>query len=119
MARGRHEARRAEETVALLTPIAAALDYAHGQGVVHRDVKPGNVMIDKSGHPYVLDFGIAREVQDTMTRVTGKLSSGTLMYVGPEQLHGAAPKPAQDIYSFCGDGLRVPDGNAAVFARTD
>ena len=89
-----------EEAIRVLKPIAAALDYAHEQGVVHRDVKPGNVMIDQIRHPYVLDFGIAREVQETMTRVTGKLSSGTLMYMSPEQLHGAAPKPAQDVYSF-------------------
>ena len=89
-----------EETVKLLKPVAAALDYAHTQGVVHRDVKPGNIMIRKDGTPFVLDFGIAREIQETMTRVTGKLSSGTLMYMSPEQLHGAAPKPAQDIYSF-------------------
>jgi len=89
-----------EEIVDLLGPIASALDYAHGEGVVHRDVKPGNVMIRKDGHPFILDFGIAREIQETMTRVTGKLSSGTLMYMSPEQLHGAAPKPAQDVYSF-------------------
>ena len=89
-----------EETIRLLKPVAAALDYAHSQGVVHRDVKPGNIMIRKDGTPFVLDFGIAREIQETMTRVTGKLSSGTLMYMSPEQLNGAAPKPAQDVYSF-------------------
>ena len=89
-----------EETIRLLKPVAAALDYAHAQGVVHRDVKPGNVMIAKDGTPFVLDFGIAREIQETMTRVTGKLSSGTLLYMSPEQLKGDAPKPAQDVYSF-------------------
>ena len=89
-----------DETVKLLKPVAAALDYAHAQGVVHRDVKPGNIMIRKDGMPFVLDFGIAREIQETMTRVTGKLSSGTLLYMSPEQLHGAAPSAAQDVYSF-------------------
>ena len=89
-----------EETIRLLKPIAAALDYAHGEGVVHRDVKPANIMIRKDGHPYILDFGIAREIQETMTRVTGKLSSGTLLYMSPEQLNGAPPASSQDIYSF-------------------
>lgn len=89
-----------DETVRLLKPIASALDYAHGEGVVHRDVKPANVMIRKDGHPYILDFGIAREIQETMTLVTGKLSSGTLLYMSPEQLRGQPPKAAQDVYSF-------------------
>ena len=89
-----------EEVVRILKPIAAALDYAHSKGVVHRDVKPGNVMVAKDGTPYILDFGIASEVQETLTRVTGKFSSGTLLYMSPEQLHGEPPKPAQDVYSF-------------------
>ena len=62
----------------LLKPIADALDYAHRVGVIHRDVKPANIMIRKDGSPFVLDFGIAREMHETMTRVTGALSSGIL-----------------------------------------
>ncbi|MBO7483443.1 MAG: SUMF1/EgtB/PvdO family nonheme iron enzyme [Kiritimatiellae bacterium] len=89
-----------EDVVRILKPIAAALDYAHSKGVVHRDVKPGNVMIAKDGTPYILDFGVAREIQESMTRITGRLSSGTLLYMSPEQLHGAKPTPAQDVYSF-------------------
>ena len=88
------------DVIEILKPIAAALDYAHKKGVVHRDVKPGNVMIASDGTPYILDFGIAREIQETMTRVTGKLSSGTLLYMSPEQLRGMKPQPSQDIYSF-------------------
>ena len=89
-----------EETLRLLTPVAAALDYAHAQGVVHRDVKSGNVIVRKDGTPFLLDFGIAREIQESVTRVTGKFSSGTLLYMSPEQLRGRAPKAAQDVYSF-------------------
>ena len=89
-----------DEVLRILKPIAAALDYAHCEGVVHRDVKPANVMIRKDGHPFILDFGIAREIQETMTRMTGKLFSGTLLYMSPEQLMGDQPNPAQDVYSF-------------------
>jgi formylglycine-generating enzyme required for sulfatase activity len=104
-----------EETLRLLGPVAAALDYAHSQGVVHRDVKPGNVMVAKDGTPYVLDFGIAREVQETLTRVTGKLSSGTLLYMSPEQLNGDAPKAAQDVYSFAAMAYECLAGHAPFF----
>lgn len=88
------------ETIKLLKPIAAALDYAHGEKVIHRDVKPSNIIIRNDGHPFILDFGIAREIQESMTRVTGRTISGTLLYMSPEQLRGAPPAPAQDVYSF-------------------
>ena len=88
------------ETIKLLKPIAEALDYAHGEKVIHRDVKPPNIIIRKDGHPFILDFGIAREIQESMTRVTGGTVSGTLLYMSPEQLRGAPPAPAQDVYSF-------------------
>ena len=88
------------DIVPLFKPIAEALDYAHAEGVVHRDIKPANVMIRKDGRPFIMDFGIAREIQETMTRVTGRMSSGTLMYMSPEQLHGLDPDKSQDIYSF-------------------
>ena len=90
----------ADETLRVLRPIAAALDYAHANGVVHRDVEPGNVMIAKDGTPYILDFGFACEIQEAMTRVTGKFSIGRLMYMWREQHNGDEPTPAQDVYSF-------------------
>lgn len=98
--RGEGAGVREEEVVRLLKPIAEALDYAHSEGVVHRDIKPANIMIRKDGRPFVMDFGIAREIQETMTRMTGKMSSGTLMYMSPEQLLGSQPEKEQDVYSF-------------------
>ena len=71
------------ETIKLLKPIAAALDYAHGENVIHRDVKPSNIIIRNDGHPFILDFGIAREIQESMTRVTGRTISWATMGSDP------------------------------------
>ena len=106
----------ASEAAALLKPIAEALDYAHSQGVVHRDVKPGNVMVRSDGVPFILDFGIAREVQESMTHITGRQSSGTLLYMSPEHLNGDAPRPAQDVYSFAAMAYECIKG-APPFSR--
>jgi formylglycine-generating enzyme required for sulfatase activity/predicted Ser/Thr protein kinase len=90
-----------DKVVELFTPIAEALAYAHSKNVIHRDIKPGNILIATDGTPRLADFGVAREVKDTVTRVTGKAdTSGTLSYMSPEQLDGDEPTPQQDIYSL-------------------
>ncbi len=65
--------------------LADALEHAHQAGVIHRDLKPGNIMMDRSGDPYVIDFGLARrEVGDMTLTLEGQLL-GTPAYMSPEQ----------------------------------
>ena len=90
-----------EETLALLRPIAAALDYAHSQNVLHCDVSPDNVMVRKGDDiPFLLDFSIAREAGEVETNAEGEQAEGKLLYMSPERLNGAPPDRRQDIYSF-------------------
>jgi serine/threonine protein kinase len=77
-----------------------ALAYAHSQGVVHQDIKPSNVFIDGGGNVKLGDFGVARVAKDTTTRITGRLPSGTLVYMSPEVLAGRPPTSASDLYSL-------------------
>ena len=89
-----------EELLPIAKQIAAGLDYAHSKGVLHRDLKPSNIMIGRNGEVKLLDFGIAREMKDSYTRVTGQETSGTLPYMSPQQLMGEKPTASMDIYSF-------------------
>ncbi|MBN2590024.1 MAG: protein kinase [Sedimentisphaerales bacterium] len=89
-----------DETVKIFSQVAAGLDYAHSQNVLHRDIKPANIMLSKDGKAKLADFGIARQLKDSMTRITGKETSGTLLYMAPEQFRGGEPDHRSDIYSL-------------------
>jgi eukaryotic-like serine/threonine-protein kinase len=96
-AEGRLPARRAMEIVA---DVAAALDFSHRSGLVHRDVKPANVMITQTGAVKVMDFGIARAVADNAATVTQTANViGTAQYLSPEQARGEAVDARSDVYS--------------------
>ncbi|MEU2062842.1 serine/threonine-protein kinase [Streptomyces sp. NPDC013455] len=79
--------------------LASALAHVHEAGVVHRDVKPANILLDEAGLPHLTDFGISRLVGTTAQTVPGALV-GTAAYMAPEQVLGRGAGPAADIYSL-------------------
>ncbi len=88
-----------DEVVRMVGQIAEGLDYAHQQGVIHRDFKPSNVLLDKSNNAYLLDFGIAKVSQET-AQLTGSGIVGTPTYMAPEMFKQELPTPAVDIYAL-------------------
>src|SRR6184192_638801 len=95
----RSEPRRA---VALLAKVARALQYAHEQGILHRDLKPGNILLDGRGEPMVSDFGLAKWLEPTGRLTRTPSIFGTPGYIAPEQVNGSAGNltAAADVYSL-------------------
>ncbi len=84
----------------LAVKIAKGLGYAHRNKVIHKDIKPQNIMLTKDGNIKIMDFGLSETVRTSMSRVANSSSSGTLVYMSPEQVKGTDVGKESDIYSF-------------------
>jgi serine/threonine protein kinase/Tfp pilus assembly protein PilF len=91
---------KARECVQLMAKVARAAEYAHGQGLLHRDLQPGNILLDARGEPMVSDFGLAKWLDEESDLTQTLTTFGTPGYIAPEQAEGAAFSPAADIYSL-------------------
>jgi serine/threonine-protein kinase len=89
-----------ERALEIVDGVLRALDYSHRNGIVHRDIKPGNVMLTRNGEIKVMDFGIARAVADTQATMTQTAQViGTAQYLSPEQARGERVDARSDLYS--------------------
>ncbi|MFZ2526588.1 MAG: protein kinase, partial [Rhodococcus sp. (in: high G+C Gram-positive bacteria)] len=105
-----------EETVHLGVVLAGALETAHRLGVLHRDVKPANIMLTEFGEPQLTDFGIAR-IRGGFETVTGEVT-GSPAFTAPEVLSGHTPTPASDVYSLAATLFCALTGHAAFERRS-
>jgi serine/threonine protein kinase len=87
-----------KSTLRLVQELAEALDYAHSEGIVHRDIKPGNILMTNDGHPKITDFGIAKLNHANLTQLGNAL--GTPAYMSPEQLNGELVDGRSDLFSL-------------------
>ena len=101
----------------ILTQIADALDYAHSRGIVHRDVKPANILIGPDGRAKITDFGIARISSQTVTRTGATM--GTPAYMAPEQLLSSKVDGRADQFSLAVIAYQMLSGHLPFVAETD
>jgi len=88
------------QVVAIAEQIGAALDYAHTQGVIHRDVKPSNIIVDETGHATLMDFGIVKSTIQSSIETTANTVVGTPHYLAPEQAESKPVDGRADVYTL-------------------
>ena len=107
-----------DTSLSVLSRVAAALDAAHAHGVVHRDVKPANVLIDPGPEVYLGDFGLARDLDGEALTAPGQVL-GTIDYMAPELLDGDRVGPAIDIYGLACLAVETLTGTVPFQRDTD
>ncbi len=113
------ESRPIGEVVRAVREVAGALDHAHARGVVHRDVKPGNILIGEDGRAVLTDFGLARDVTDDGAKLTNAGETvGSPHYMAPEQVRGSSVDPRADIWALGAILYRACCGKAPFVAET-
>ena len=116
----REKSMSARPAAELVAKLARTVHYAHEHGILHRDIKPGNILIDASGEPHLTDFGLARliEAESTVTRTTDLL--GTPSYMAPEQARGGNDSltAATDVYGLGAILYQLITGQPPFLGRT-
>ena len=107
-----------DEGLAIIRQVGSALDYAHRARLLHRDIKPGNVLIGDHGHVKVVDFGLAKRLVDSaFTQHTSTGMAGTPLFMAPELLSGTHASPGTDVYSTAATLYRMITGKHPIEAR--
>jgi serine/threonine-protein kinase len=108
------------EAASHLRTLAAAVQYAHGRGILHRDLKPSNILLDSAGRPHITDFGLARPLDSDASVTMPGVVAGTPAYMSPEQAAGRHELlgPASDIYSLGAVLYELLTGRPPFHGRT-